>query len=291
MVGSSVSRRLAAAREVTVSIIVSHLSPDLDSITATWIIRRFGGLAEAELAFVPSGSTLDGRPADIDPAIIHVDTGFGRFDHHQPEVASPTVCAASLAAAAFAPDDRALRRLVDWVIEVDNGREPPEHALHPFSVTALIHGLNLNHPDPRVVLETFFPLLDAWYRAAQNHLLAEEELQTAVWFETPWGPAVALAEQRAGAQDLAYGRGAVLYVAVTPQGWRRLTAPAWSSVDLREAAAILREREPDVDWYLHPSNKLLINGSKKAPPRTLTRHTLDDLVALVRSPTGVPTAR
>jgi hypothetical protein len=279
-------------REDTVSIIVSHQSPDLDSITATWIVRRFGGMADADLAFVPAGTTLGGRPADSDPHVIHVDTGFGRFDHHQPEVAGPAVCAASLAADALAPHDRALRRLVDWVIEVDNGREPPEQALHPFGVSALIHGLNLlSEGDARRVMELALPLLEAWYRSAQEHIVAEDELDRATWFETPWGPGAALAERSASPQQLAYARGAVLYVARTPEGWHRLTAPAWSAVDLREVAATLREREPDVGWYLHPSNKLLLNGSRKAPPRALTRHSLDDLVALVRAPAGALGAR
>lgn len=280
----SIYRLLRRFREDNVPTIVSHLSPDLDSITATWIVRRFGGMPDAELAFVPAGATLDGRPADADPEVIHVDTGYGRFDHHQPEVASPTVCAASLAADAFAPEDRALRRLVEWVIDVDNGREPPEHALHPFSVTALIHGLNrLSAGNSRQVMETALPLLDAWYRAAQDHVAAEDELERAIWFETVWGPAAAVVERRASAQQLAYARGAVLYLAQTPEGWRRFTAPAWSSVDLSDTAARLRAREPDVDWYLHPSKKLLLNGSKKAPPRVLSQLTMEDLIAMVRA--------
>ncbi|MCS6802595.1 MAG: chromate resistance protein [Dehalococcoidia bacterium] len=270
-------------------VIVSHYSPDLDSITATWIVRRFGGMADAQFAFVPAGSTLGGAPVDSDPEVIHVDTGFGRFDHHQPEAADPAVCAARLAAEAYAPADRALQRLVAWVVEVDNGREPPEQALHPFGVTALIHGLNRLSGDPSWVMETMLPLLDAWYRAAQDHVAAEEEIEQATWFETPWGPGVALSERRASAQQLAYARGAVLYLARTPEGWHRFTAPAWSTVDLSETAALLRAREPDVDWYLHPSHKLLLNGSRKAPPRALSRLTLDDLIAIVRLPAEAKT--
>ncbi|MFN8534911.1 MAG: hypothetical protein U0556_15345 [Dehalococcoidia bacterium] len=269
--------------------IVSHLSPDLDSITATWIVLRFGGLAGADVAFVRAGTTLDGQLADSDPAVVHVDTGFGRFDHHQPEVAAPDVCASSLAANALAPDDRALRRLVAYVVEVDNGRQPTEEALHPFAATGLIHGLNQAYPDdPERVMRTMLPLLDAWYQVAQTEADAEDDLARAEWFETPWGPGVALAERAGGTQQHAYAHGAVLYVSRSPEGWHRLTARGGTNVDLREVAEIIRQREPDVDWYLHPSNKLLLNGSKKAPPAVLTRLSLDDLVAFVRRPATVP---
>ena len=262
--------------------IVSHLAPDLDSITAIWILLRFGGKEGAEFAFVPAGMTLDGQPVDSDPEVIHVDTGLGRFDHHQSEVAAPNICAARLVAEAVAPHDRALHRLVDYVVAVDNGLAPLADSLHPFGVGALIHGLNLLHPaDPRAVVETVLSLLDAWYRAAQEVVAAEEELARARWFTTPWGPGIALAERTASAQQLAYAQGAVLYLARTPEGWTRLTAPGTSQVDLRPLAAVLWQREPEVHWYLHPSGKLLLNGSRKAPPRRLTQLTLDELVELV----------
>ena len=50
--------------------IVGHLAPDLDCLTAIWILIRFGGAADAELRFVPAGATLDQQPADADPRII-----------------------------------------------------------------------------------------------------------------------------------------------------------------------------------------------------------------------------
>src|SRR3972149_12172242 len=74
--------------------IVSHFSPDIDSITSVWLVRRFlPGWIDAELKFVAAGSTLDGLPPDADPNIIHVDTGMGRFDHHQ---TADYTCASSL---------------------------------------------------------------------------------------------------------------------------------------------------------------------------------------------------
>src|SRR6185503_13256717 len=93
--------------------IVGHLAPDLDCLTAIWILIRFGGATNADLQFVPAGATLDGLPVDADPQIVHVDTGGGRYDHHQR--AARNLCAAELVRRAVAPADAALERLVQQV--------------------------------------------------------------------------------------------------------------------------------------------------------------------------------
>ena len=94
------------------TIIVSHIWPDLDSITSIWLLKRFGGYKDAELAFIPTGNTLNGMPVDSDPEVIHVDTGRGRFDHHQEEVHGHHICSAKLVWQAVRPEDGALERLV-----------------------------------------------------------------------------------------------------------------------------------------------------------------------------------
>ena len=64
--------------------IVTHIGPDLDAIASIWLVKMFyPGWEEAGIAFVPAGTTLGRLPPDENPEIMHVDTGFGRFDHHQ----------------------------------------------------------------------------------------------------------------------------------------------------------------------------------------------------------------
>ena len=52
----------------------------------------FPGWDKAEVKFVPAGKTLNSNPPDVDPEIIHVDTGLGKFDHHT--TGDKSVCAA-----------------------------------------------------------------------------------------------------------------------------------------------------------------------------------------------------
>src|SRR3989338_9695164 len=64
--------------------IVTHFSPDLDAITSCWLIKKFfPGWQNAAIKFVPAGLTYENKPVDLNPEIIHVDTGLGKFDHHQ----------------------------------------------------------------------------------------------------------------------------------------------------------------------------------------------------------------
>src|ERR671916_289900 len=100
--------------------VVGHLHPDLDCLAAIWLLRRWGGMQEARLRFVPAGETLDGRPADSDPQVVHVDTGGGRFDHHRTN--DPTLSAAELVRRAVAPNDAALGRLIHNVTRIDHAQ-------------------------------------------------------------------------------------------------------------------------------------------------------------------------
>ncbi len=47
------------------STIVAHLAPDLDCIAAIWIFKRFGGLHDVNLQFVPAGTTLNNQPGIV----------------------------------------------------------------------------------------------------------------------------------------------------------------------------------------------------------------------------------
>ena len=267
---------LEASLRISVPVIVSHFSPDLDSLFSTWITLRFGPYPDAGLAFVGAGQTLEGMLPDARPDIIHVDTGLGKYDHHQPEVASPDICAAKIVAHAFVPNDRALRRMVDFIVLVDNGREPEGDRTHPYGVTRLISGLNTLYPDDSLhVMHTSLPLFDAWYAASKEQVQAEDVFETnAVWFDSQWGPGVAV--------DHEVGPCAVLYLYQADAGRKGFNAAAGSNVDLSPVAVEVMRTDPVGEWYLHPSNKMLLNGSKKKPNFVQSPLSLPQLIDFVR---------
>lgn len=74
--------------------LVTHFNPDLDAVTAIWLVVRWlEGWEEAEVEFVPAGKTYQGQEVDSDPDTLHVDTGLGTLDHHQTD---EYTCAAKL---------------------------------------------------------------------------------------------------------------------------------------------------------------------------------------------------
>src|SRR5688500_10353523 len=93
---------------MAMKIIVTHMSPDWDAISSTWLLKKYlSGWQGAQVKFVPAGQRLDGKEpkamsVEEDPIqivgedeIIHVDTGLMPLDHHQ--IQDRNVSAASLA--------------------------------------------------------------------------------------------------------------------------------------------------------------------------------------------------
>lgn len=142
-------------------LIVSHHNPDLDSVTSIWRLLRFGGMEDAELKFVSAGSAFCSMPVDSVPDIVHVDTGMGRFDHHQKEQGETLTCPAKLVAEAYVPNDPAVNRLEDFVNLVDHGKASFEQMIQPFSIVRLIRGLKVLYPqDSAAIVCLMLPCLD-----------------------------------------------------------------------------------------------------------------------------------
>lgn len=266
---------------VSPSVIVGHLAPDLDCLAAIWILVRFGGAEEAELEFVPAGRTLGGAPADADPQVVHVDTGGGRFDHHHS--ADSNLSAAELVRRELAPGDEALRRLVDQVTRIDHAEAGPGRQPVFFNITDLIAGYNALYPNrPHHVARAMLPNLDAWYEHEQRQLRLERAFGRRLEFQTRWGLGIAMQSDDGASSRLAYRHGAVLYAYRDRRGYMGVAAQQRSSVDLEPIYRDLQKVDGQADWYLHPSHRLLLCGTPKAPPRHLSALSLNELVSVLK---------
>jgi hypothetical protein len=260
------------------AVIVGHLSPDIDCLGAIWVLRRWGGLADATLRFVPSGQTLDQQPVDSDPLVTHVDTGRGRYDHHA--AVDHSLSATELVRRAVAPDDRVLQRLAQDVTRLDHalatGGTAPD-------ICELIDGFNLLYPDaPATVAQAMFANFDAWYAFEAKQVRLETAFADRIEFDTPWGLGIAMESEDGGSSRLAFGAGAVLYVYRDAKGNTGIAAKSRAPVDLTPVLRELRRLDPEADWYLHPSRRLLLCGTPKSPPRVPSSLSLDDLVGVLR---------
>ena len=253
-------------------VLIGHLAPDMDCLAALWMLRRWGGYAEATLFFVPAGT----RHPDY-PDAIHVDTGGGPFDHHH--TSDHTISSAELVRQAVRPDDWALEELVLEVTADDHARYMPQGVLRARD---LIEGLNLLHPhDPQRVLERMEGNFEAWYASALKRERQRQAFADRIEFDTRWGLGVAVEAPEGLSSRDAYGLGAVLFAYRDDRGWMGVAAQAQSTVDLSGVYTQLASVDSEADWYLHPNHRLLLCGTSKSPPRVPSSLSLDDLIDLL----------
>ena len=124
--------------------IVTHINPDLDAITSVWLLVRFGGtdFRDASFSFVPAGERLGKE----DEQVVHVDTGLGKFDHHQQDRGREDTSASKLIYEWLIDEGKikkseALSRMVGLVNQFDHsgntsGRIPSRTAMSSSSVTS-----------------------------------------------------------------------------------------------------------------------------------------------------------
>lgn len=207
-------------------IIVTHSSPDIDAITAVWLIKRFlPGWEKTQVKFVPAGERLKGAEVAHDPVrrgvgsprpviekigqneVIHVDTGHGPLDHHL--TIDESVSAASLTWEYIKKDERskmkdqrserwedkeeAIGRIVKVVVDMDHFKEvswkEPLAFYHDFSVLGILDGLKFQRPnEDNFYVEFISQCLDAILHDFENRIWAEKEIaEKARIFQTSFG--------------------------------------------------------------------------------------------------------
>lgn len=272
--------------------IVTHLSPDLDAITSCWLIQRFmKGWDDATVAFVPAGNTLEGKPADEDPTILHVDTGLGMFDHHQ---TSDRTSAAKrvfdhLQKEAAIPNDivAAIDHLVSYVVDIDHFGEinypEPNAERYIYQLPNLIDGMNVTLHNDTQVLEITYKLLDATVQLLKNRLKAEEELKKGFTLTTKFGKTIALESKNEEVMKLALKSGYALVVRKDPErGFLRLKSRPDPKIDLTPVYEALQKADPQASWFLHASKNMLLNGSSKNPQAVPSQLSIGAVVEILR---------
>lgn len=267
--------------------IVTHIGPDLDAVTSIWLIKLFvPGWEEAAIAFVPAGLTLDGKPPDDDPEIIHVDTGFGKFDHHH---LNTDTCAAKLIYETLEKKDEALGRLVDVVNDTDHFREVffpnPTADFWNISLPTIIDGWRLIYAnDPLKLVSVCMDCLDGAYRSMQSKVWAEKDVkEKAQIFETPWGKGLAVETVNDEVVHLGQKMGYKVVIRKDPnKGYVRIKALPVSEINLTNTYEELKVKDPSATWFLHASMHMILNGSTKNPDMRPTKLTLQEIMACVK---------
>ncbi|PIQ72712.1 hypothetical protein COY13_04305 [Candidatus Roizmanbacteria bacterium CG_4_10_14_0_2_um_filter_36_35] len=274
--------------------IVSHLSPDIDSITSVWLIRRFlPGWSEAEIKFVPAGSTLNNELPDNNLEIIHVDTGMSRFDHHQ---TSDYTSASQLIFAYLKEKNhlkkiyiKPLERMTAQITAFDHFGEvyfpEPVSDHYEFMLHKIIEaGLKSILKNDLVINETVFPFLDAILNIFVKKVNAETEIKKGFVFRSKWGKSIVIETRNEETIKLALKMGYFLVAKKDPEkGNVRIKTLPDKKLDLKPLYLEILKHDKKGTWFLHVSGNMLLNSSSKNPNFIPSSLSLKRLIEIIKS--------
>ncbi len=274
--------------------IVTHFSPDVDALCAVWLVKKFlPGFNQAEVTFVPAGETLFNQPADQNADVVHVDTGYGRFDHHQ---TNKNTCAAKLVYEYLVKNklvdsEKAivLARLVTIVNDFDHFHQvfwpEADHDRYDFSLDGIVDGLRLLYPRESLkIVEISLLIFEAIFYQLKNKVWAEEIIKKeGIKFQSPWGKAVALLTTNDEAVHLAQKMGFRVVVRKDPRkNYVRIKGVPEKNIDFSRLYQKLKQKDKEATWYLHVSKHMILNGSTKNPNMKPTKLTLEEIISLMK---------
>lgn len=277
--------------------IVTHINPDLDAVTSVWLIKKFlPGWEEAEIDFCKYQSTYDGKPVDSNPDILHVDVSEGKLDHHQlEEITSATkLCFNYVKEQRKGQplrdlDEKALIQIIKVVTEADNARDlswpETKTGRNNFYLHNLIAGIRGLAGSDEEAMNFGLKGMDAVFHQVKKSIDAEEELKKGIEFETKWGKAIGVETGNDNVLWEGEKKGYCLVIRKdTESGGVRIYSRYDSDVDLKEAYNKFRELDPNSEWYLHQSKKLLLNMASGKEMRP-TRLSLEEIIGVIRKET------
>ena len=281
-------------------LIVTHHAPDLDAVTSVWLLKRFDAhkFANAPVTFVNPGETIsDQELARFEniSEVVHVDTGLGEFDHHQPERAKLPICAASLVMEHLVnkhPDlsrDSALISLVNFVNEIDHFGEifwpEADSDRYAFMVHELIKGVEAqkDHDDLKQ-LEFGMQCLNSAYAVLKDLHKARKIVQKkGIAFTFKSGQAMAVETRNDAVIKLAQKMGYTLVVRKDEEeGHVRIKARPDSDIDLKALYEKIKQVDKKGTWFYHHSGKMLLNGSSKHRDQVPTELSLTEIVKMIK---------
>lgn len=282
-------------------LIVAHHAPDLDAIGSIWILKRFDArkYADAKLAFVNPGETIS-----IDAAheldfelhnVTHVDTGLGRFDHHQPDKGSERSSATMLVHQYVVSKnqdlehDEALETISEFITEIDHFEEiywPNAGSYrYSFMLHELIRGIEFSelHDDES---QTHFGLrcLDSIYATLIQQIKAKEIIEEkGREFSIDNKKCLALETRNDDTLKVAQKQGYELVMRKDPKlGHVRIKVRPDSDIILKPLYDIIKVADPTATWFYHPGGKMLINNSKKHNNQEPSKLSIDEVIQFAK---------
>src|SRR3989339_1696228 len=273
--------------------IVTHLSPDLDAIASVWLIKKyFPDWNNAQIKFVPSGTTLDDQLPDSDKNIIHVDTGMGKFDHHQTnDYTSATKLVYKYLVGRDLIEEKeikSLEKIVDYVNSTDHFAEvfysEPDADRYDFMIRQLVDGLKVINREETALIDIIFQLLEAVLVVFKNKVNAEEEIKKGFVFRSYLGKSLAIETKNEETVKLALKKGFSLVIRRHPEvGFTRIKTLPDAKSSLKPVYEKIIKIDKKGSWFFHISGHMLLNGSSGNPKLIPTPLSLNKIIEIIKS--------
>ncbi|MEK7110095.1 MAG: DHH family phosphoesterase [Patescibacteria group bacterium] len=273
--------------------IVTHLSPDLDAIASVWLVKKYlPDWDNAQIKFVPSGTTLDDQSPDSDKNIIHVDTGLGKFDHHQTNdyTSATKLVYKYLVGRDFIEEKeiKPLEKIVEYVNSTDHFAEvfysEPDSDRYDFMIRQLVDGLKVINREETKLIETIFQLLEAVLVVFKNKVNAEEEITNGFAFQSYLGKSLAIESKNEEVVKLALKKGFALVIRRHPEvGFTRIKSLPDKKYTLKPIYEKILLKDKKGSWFFHISEHMLLNGSSGNPKLIPTPLSLNKIIEIVKS--------
>ncbi|MFA5810070.1 MAG: hypothetical protein WC935_07020 [Thermoleophilia bacterium] len=268
--------------------IVTHRRPHLDEVCALWIIQKYWHeFSHANIEFVTTSPTGGERwnnvAPDSNPFVIYVGVGQGQFDEHKGDVddsAATLVWRETQARGSISKGEKqAVSRIVEYVKQEDMAQFITND-LHQFGIPTIISGLyGVNKKDSHAVYAVGKQIMEALLFEMLKRISAESDWEGRVDFDTPWGKAAAVVTNIPGIERIAFSKGYVLLVSHNKEGtYHGMRGDPHSNVDLTDVAMRVKQREPEANWFLHQSKRLLLCGGEVAATENYSHLTLAELM-------------
>ncbi len=267
--------------------LVTHLFPHRDDVAALWLLKRFEpGLKLAHFRFVPTSAS----GVKLATHEIGVGVGRGIYDEHKGDLkdSATSLVWKDLKRRGKLPggaEGRALAALVDDVRRGDMGAGigEPNHFRNDTKILQTIAGL----PNSDSLLATGwgFVLMDALLKLYVEREDALKAIRGGKTFTTKFGKGVAVRSTMLPgmASTISAELGYALIVLEHPtRAYLHVRAAPSSKWDFTKLAKAVRTAEPDLEWYLHHSKRMLLHGDLVAPTHKRTRFTPVSMVALIK---------
>lgn len=271
--------------------IVTHKRPHLDEVCALWIIQKYWHeFSHANIEFVTTGPTggerWNGVAPDSNPFVIYVGVGQGRFDEHKGDVHDSAATLVWKETFERNPhiskgEKKAIDRIVEYVKQEDMAQFITS-PLHQFAIPTIVSGLyGINRKDSHAVYAVGRQIMDALLFEMLKRVSAEKDWEGHVDFETKWGKAAGVISDIPGVERIAFDQGYVLLVSHNKaRTYHGMRADPRSDVDLTDVAMRVMQREPEANWFLHQSKRLLLCGGEIAATENYSQLMLTELMDL-----------